>query len=278
VLRPRPSNWRYGGSTLVGSSDGKLTLASRFDNSHDSPNNYKDMTPDKWNGDFLLTRFTTTEPAFKSGESILVRDNLVSGRAGWQYLVGQRRVRRAPTVAYDTPDFVDSGANYFDEADGFWGLPDRFEWKLIGKQEMYVPYNCNRFLMSKADTGFVPYHTNPDKLRWELHRVWVLEATVAPGKRHAVPKRRLYMDEDTFSTVIMDGYDAEGKLWRTSQTFPFVAPEIPIMMNEATLVYNLQAGSFGFVQDYVGEYFNAYLEPRPDSFYTSDSLGAEGIR
>jgi hypothetical protein len=277
VLRPNPPSWKYGGTNLVGTSDGKLTVASRFDNNHESPNNYPGMTLEKWNGDYGLTRFTTTEPSFKAGESIIVRDNLFSGRQGWQYLVGQRRVRRAPTVAYDTPDFVDSGANYFDEAVAYWGLPDRYDWKLVGKQELYVPYNTTKFLHSNAAEGFVPYHTNPDKVRWELHRVWVLEASLGAGKRHAVPKRRFYIDEDTWGTLIMDGYDAEGKLWRESQTYPFAVPEVPIVMTEATLVYNIQAGSFGFVQDYLGEYFYT-VPPRPDNFYTSDSLGAEGVR
>ncbi len=277
TLRPKPVAWKYGGTNLVGTSDGRLTLAARFDNNHDTPNNYPEQTAESWNGDFFLVRFTSTEPSFKTGESILVRDNLRTGRAGWQYLVGQRRVRRAPTVAYDTPDFVASGANYFDEADGFWGMPDRYEWKLVGKQELYIPYNTNKFLGAKQEQGFVPYHTNPDLVRWELHRVWVLDATVAPGKRHAVPKRRLYIDEDTWGVAIMDGYDAEGKLWRHSQIFPVVIPEVPIIETEPSLVYNLQAGGFSFVQDYVGEYLTV-VPPRPDSFYTSDSLGAEGVR
>lgn len=277
VLRPMPPSWKYGASNLVGSSDGKLNLASRFDNNHESPGNYPGMTLEKWNGDFGYTRFTTTEPAFKSGESVLVRDNLFSGRQGWQYITGQRRVRRAPTVAYDTPDFVASGANYFDEAVGYWGMPDRYDWTLVGKQELYVPYNDTRFLKSKPADGFVPYFANPDKVRWELHRVWVVDAVLAPGKRHAVPKRRFYIDEDTWGTLIMDGFDAEGKLWRESQVMSLPVPEVPILMTEATLVYNLQAGGFSFVQDYAGEYFTT-SGPRPESFYTSDSLGAEGVR
>jgi len=100
--------------------------------------------------------------------------NVQEPREAWQYLVGQRRVRRAPTVGYDTPDFVASGANYFDEVHGFIGHPDRYDWKLVGKKEMYIPYNDNKFHAEKRDDAFVANHLNPDKVRWELHRVWDL--------------------------------------------------------------------------------------------------------
>jgi hypothetical protein len=84
----------------------------------------------------------------------------------------------------------------------------------VGKREMYIPYNNNALVTAKVDEAFAKFHLNPDKLRWELHRVWEVEATVAPGKRRAVPKRRFYFDEDTWTLALMDGYDAEGKLWR----------------------------------------------------------------
>ena len=144
----------------------------------------------------------------------MIRDSIdpKNPRQAWQYLVGQRRVRRAPTVAYDTPDFVASGANYFDEVQGFLGHIDRYQWKLVGKREMYIPYNDNGLVTAKLDEAFTKHHMNPDKTRWELHRVWVVEATVAAGKRHAVPKRRFYLDEDSWALTLMDGYDAEGNL------------------------------------------------------------------
>jgi hypothetical protein len=90
-------------------------------------------------------------------------------------------VRRAPTVSYDTPDFVASGANYFDEVQGFFGALDRFQWKLIGKKEMLIPYNNNGFIGAKLDDAIGKHHLNPDVVRWEKHRVWVVEATWQPA-------------------------------------------------------------------------------------------------
>ena len=180
ILHPRVESSEFGFKNIVGSADGRSTVAVRADNNNQMPYYFKDGSADKWNGNYLLARFVSTAPPFKAGESLVIRDEMDpnNSRQAWQYLVGQRRVRRAPTVAYDTPDFVASGSNYFDEVIGFYGAPDRYDWKLIGKKEMYIPYNENRFFAGTESDSFVPYHPNPDKVRWELHRVWVVEATV----------------------------------------------------------------------------------------------------
>jgi hypothetical protein len=279
TLRVRPANSVFGYKNIVGSADGKRTLVARGENNYQAPYYNLASTPEKWNGDFLNLRLMTKEPPFKSGESLVVRENINvnESRQAWQYLVGQRRVRRAPTVGYDTPDFVASGANYFDEAIGFWGLPDRYDLKLVGKKELYIPYNEAGFFQHGVEEAFVPHHTNPDKVRWELHRVWVIDATLAPGKRHAVPKRRFYLDEDSWAVSLLDGYDAEGKLWRTSQIFPFIAPEVPAQISDASIIYNLQASTFSIVQFFNGEFWQG-VNNKPDSYYTGEALGAEGVR
>ncbi len=58
------------------------------------------------------------------------------------YLPGQRRVKAAPDVAYDTPNPGTAGATTYDDAFMFNGAMDRYDFKLIGKKEMYVPYNA----------------------------------------------------------------------------------------------------------------------------------------
>ena len=279
ILHPRPMGTEIGFKNVVGSADGRYALASRADNNQQFPYYFKDGSVEKWSGDYILARLLNTDPPFKAGEALVVRDNVNpdNARQAWQYLVGQRRVRRAPTVGYDTPDFVASGANYFDEVVGFWGHPDRYEWKLVGKKEMYIPYNENRFFASNVSEAFVPYHANPDKVRWELHRVWVVDATLASGKRHAVPKRRFYFDEDTWAVSMIDGYDAEGKLWRASLVLPFAYPEYPVSVFDSTLVYNLQANTFSCIQCFIGEYWRA-VAPKSDSYWTGDSLGSSGTR
>jgi len=278
-LRVEAESIELGFKNIVGTADGARTLATRNDESFQFPYYYKDGSPEKWSGEYFIQRFSTTAPPFKAGESLVIRDSIdtKNPRNAWQYLVGQRRVRRAPTVAYDTPDFVASGANYFDEVQGFLGAVDRYQWKLIGKQEMIIPYNNNALVTAKVDEAFSKSHLNPDKLRWELHRVWVVEANLAPGKRHAVPKRRFYFDEDSWVLVLMDGYDAEGKLWRTSQVTPFVVPSLPGVLMKPVTVFNLQANTMSTVQALNEETYRV-VKRKPESYFTGDAVADEASR
>lgn len=279
LLRIEAEAMDMGFKNVVVNADGSRTLATRNDENFQFPYYFKDGSAESWSGDYALARFITTAPPFKVGESLVLRDsvNPKAARGAWQYLVGQRRVRRAPTVGYDTPDFVASGANYFDEVKGFFGHPDRYTWKIVGKRELYIPYNTNGLLAAKVDEAITKNHLNPDKLRWELHRVWEVEATVGAGKRHAVPKRKFYFDEDTYHLVLMDGYDTEGKLWRTSMTTPFVVPAIPAVVNMPVAVFNLQAGTMSIVQMLNEEYYKV-AKRRPDTYFTGDAIAADASR
>src|SRR5258707_13952607 len=94
-------------------------------------------------------------------------------------------------------------------------------------REMYVQYNCNGLLGSSHEAIFKngPAHVIHDLLRWELHRVWVVDGTLKPGKRHVIPHRRFYLDEDTWSILLADGWDANGKVWKHYYGFAFLAPD-----------------------------------------------------
>lgn len=279
LLRPEAESIEHGYKNMIGNSDGSRTLAGRGLENWQYPYYYKDGTAQSWPGKYALMRFLTTEPPFKSGESLVTHDGIDASnpREAWQYLVGQRRVRRAPTVGYDTPDFVASGANYFDELHGFIGQPDRYQWKLVGKKEMYIPYNTNKFHSEKPEDVFTERTLNADKMRWELHRVWEVEATLAPGKRHAVPKRRFYIDEDSWTISLADGYDAQGKLWRVIQTLPIVVPKIPAVVVKPTLIYNLQAKTYSYLQGLNGETYTV-VPRKPESFFTGNAVASGSIR
>jgi len=279
LMRVEAPSIEYRFKNIVGNADGTHTLATRNEISFQYPQYYEDATPESWSGEYAMFRFNTLEPPFKAGESLVIRDSVdqKNARQAWQYLVGQRRVRRAPTVSYDTPDFVASGANYFDEVQGFFGSLDRFQWKLVGKQEMLIPYNNNGLIGAKLDDAIAKHHLNPDHVRWERHRVWVVEASVASGKRHAVPKRRYYIDEDTWLIAMVDGYDAEGKLWRTTQVTPFVVPSIPATLMKTATVFNLQAGTMSVIQALNGEDFKV-VPRKQETFFTGDAVAAEGVR
>ncbi|MFL8988435.1 DUF1329 domain-containing protein [Pseudomonas sp. QLc11A] len=192
---------------------------------------------------------STLEPARKKGEIILAHtftDPMASPSQAWQYVPGMRRVRRAPTVAYDTP-FGAGGFRVMDEDRLFNGAPDRYEWKLLGKQEMYIPYNNNKL----DDPGLkldqllaTKGHVNPDYMRYELHRVWVLEANLKPGKRHVYGKRRLYIDEDSWIGVLADNYDGKGALWRSNMQTTVYAYDMQGFQARLAMFHDLIAGSY----------------------------------
>lgn len=137
-------------------------------------------------------------------------------RKAWIYNAGQRRVRRAPDLAYDNQQNGSDGLAVVDQYDGYNGRPDRYDWHLLGKRELLVPYNNFRI----ADKR-IPYRQivrngapNPDLLRFELHRVWAVEARLKPGQSHVYPRRFFYLDEDSWSVLISEAYDSRGQLWR----------------------------------------------------------------
>jgi len=279
VMRNEAESIEHGFKNLVVASDGTRSLATQNINFYQYPYYYSDSSAKEWDGRFMLQRFDTLAPAFKVGESLVIHDsiNAAKPRAAWQYLVGQRRVRRAPTVGFDTPDFVASGANYFDEVEGLFGSPNRFDWKIIGKKEMIVPYNNNAMVTASVEDAYTGHHYNPEILRWELHRVWEVEATVKADKRHAVPKRRYYFDEDSWIMLQMDGYDAEDNLWRTSMMPIFLVPKVPQLKTKPVLVFNLEANTSSQVQSLNGEEFYI-VERKEDDFFTGEAVAAESVR
>lgn len=260
------------------SPDGKRVLASEAISERQLPYYDPEGSLEKFNGIFGMVRNLQVAPAFKAGEQVLVHDPVDQvgvGRQAWQYLVGQRRVRRAPSVGHDTPNFVASGTSNFDEVSMFNGALDRYEWKLVGKKEMIIPYNRNKQLLARDFQALTPNFVNPDIARWELHRVWVVEANLAPGKRHVFQKRRFYLDEDTWGVMLAEAYDAQGRLWRYSENIPFAAGE-PGQGWAGEVHYNMLDGT------YVGS-FNM-IEPfktvarKPDTYFSPEALSGAGAR
>lgn len=165
-------------------------------------------------------RINYEAPARRAGEILLVHEpgadyTQGKGRKAWQYLMGQRRVRLAPAVAFDTPNPAVAGTSTYDDFSLWNGSPERYNWKLVGKREMLIPYSNYQFLFEKnvkdlLDTKFL----KPEYTRWEKHRVWVVEGTLKEGQRHLYAKRRYYMDEDSWVAHAGETYDSKGNLWR----------------------------------------------------------------
>lgn len=191
----------------------------------------------------------TLAPSRKRGEIILVHafiNPAVQPTQTWQYLPGTRRVRRAPTIGYDHP-YGAGGYRTIDEDRLFNGSPDRYDWTLVGKRELYIPYDNYRL----NDPGLAldallteQGHLNPEHVRYELHRVWVLEANLKPGQRHVYSRRVLYLDEDSWAAVLADNYDGRGNLWRTNLQSTIYAYDLQGFHAGAAVYHDLTAGSY----------------------------------
>jgi Protein of unknown function (DUF1329) len=142
-------------------------------------------------------------------------------QTSWAYFPSQRRTRMAPDYKYDTPAATYGGVLFYDEINLFRGRMDRFDFKLLGKKEMVIPYNNYRLSQLPTDDVYGSQHLKPDAVRWEKHRVWVVEATLKADARHAYSKRVFYIDEDDWGLAEADGYGQDGKLWRVGLDYPF---------------------------------------------------------
>lgn len=194
----------------------------------------KDFDPAKPGNVLFYYKEEVKSPARLAGSVLLVHETLNQvrePRLAWLYNAGQRRVRRAPQVAYDGPYPASEGQRVGDNFDMYNGAQDRYDWKLVGKRELYIPYNS-----FKLDSPKLKYddivragHLNPDFTRYELHRVWEVEANLKPGERHVYAKRVFFIDEDSWQIVLADHYDARGTLWRVGEGHlqPYYNAQVP---------------------------------------------------
>ncbi len=199
-------------------------------------------------------------------------------RRSWLYNPGQRRVSRAPFINYDATPPTDWGLRTFDQYDLFNGATDRYDWTLEGKQEMYVPYNAYQFASAKPDITKIvgPNFLNPELTRYELHRVWKINAVLKKGKSHIYGRRVFYLDEDSWQILVCDIYDSRGELWRLSEAHVINFYEVPLIMPALEVHYDLRSGQYlaGLLQT-VPPDLSAKLSP--DDF-TPETLRREGNR
>ncbi|KRW62657.1 DUF1329 domain-containing protein [Pseudomonas sp. TTU2014-080ASC] len=247
---------RYkGGNVLRDSSNGfpqrngEYTLV-RMTDQVAFPSWLPDMTKDKAENTLLVFKSVTTAPARLAGNVLLVHDTLnqvKEARMAWQYNPGQRRVRRAPQVAYDSPGNNADGTRASDDFDMYNGAPDRYDWKLIGKKELYIPYNSYDLASPSLKYSDILKvgHVNQDLARYELHRVWVVEGTLKDGKRHVYAKRRFYIDEDSWTIAASELYDGRGQLWRVGQAMLMQEYNAQTPWYALEALYDLISGRYG---------------------------------
>ncbi len=275
VVKYDSINVNSSGSAVLATTGEMQVEYPYYDPKRSGPSDAKDI--------YFRAKVGYSAPARRAGEALLIQDYinvLETPRRGWQYLPGQRRVKMSPDLGYDTPNPATAGTSTFDDSYVFSGGMDRYDWKLVGKQEMLVPYNAFKLAYAKDPYAVTtPNHLNPDYLRWELHRVWVVEATLKEGKRHIYSKRRFYVDEDSWYTLASDQYDARGQLYRAG--FMAFTPfyDQPAPGSTSQFFYDFATGSYNVI-GLLGAYPTGlkFTDALPERQWSPEALAGAGVR
>ncbi len=248
ITRYRGQNSRRNIVQATPQTDGSYNLV-HFEDEAAYPSFMPDLDPERAKNILLFFKQRVTAPSRLAGNVLLVHDSLdqvKEPRQAWIYNAGQRRVRRAPQVAYDGPGTASDGMRTTDNFDMFSGAPDRYDWTLVGKKELYIPYNS--YEISSSDIKYSDVikagHVNQDLARYELHRVWEIEANLKSGERNIYGKRRFYVDEDSWSIVESELYDGRGQLWRVGEAHmvQYYQHQVPSYAFEA--LYDVISGRY----------------------------------
>jgi hypothetical protein len=247
ILRYRGEAVTRQGGQAAPTASGDYTYLG-FDEKLMLPYNVKGASAEELQATNILFKFKqkVTEPARLAGTALLVHetmDQIKTPRQAWTYNTGQRRVRRAPNVAYDAPGTGSDGLRTTDDFDMFNGAPDRYTWTLKGKQELLIPYNDYRLHSSdvKYKDILQPGHINPDLVRYEKHRVWVVEANLKSTTRHTYKKRVFFIDEDSWQIAVTDIYDNRDELYRVGVAHGINYYEVPTQWSTLEVFHDLQS-------------------------------------
>lgn len=243
------------------------------------------ITPEKLTEDNILFKFKqrVTKPARLAGTALLVHetvDQIKQPRQAWTYNTGQRRVRRAPNIAYDAPGTQSDGLRTTDDFDMFNGSPNRYNWELKGKKEMYVAYNNYDLHSDKVsyDDILKVGHINPELTRFEKHRVWVVEATLKEQFRHVYQKRVFYIDEDSWQIQVVDMYDNRDELYRVAIAYGVNYYDVPAHWSTLDVYYDLNSRRYLAIGlDNEEEMYDFQVELR-DREFTEQALRRQGKR
>ncbi|OEC33875.1 Protein of unknown function [Pseudomonas cuatrocienegasensis] len=283
ITRYRGGNTRRVVTQATPQTNGSYSLV-KFEDEVAFPADMPDLDPAKGANVLLYFKQQVTAPSRLAGNVLLVHetiDQVKEPRLAWIYNAGQRRVRRAPQVAYDGPGTAADGMRTADNFDMFSGAPDRYDWQLVGKKEMYIPYNSYKLDSPslKYDDVIKAGHINQDLTRYELHRVWEVVATLKSGERHIYAKRHMYVDEDTWQIALVDHYDGRGQLWRVAEGHAqnYFNHQVPGYTLEA--LYDLVAGRYlalGMKNEEKSAYTFGFKASAAD--YTPAALRSSGVR
>ncbi len=243
------------------------------------------QSPQEFNNVLLYYISVIKSPAKMAGGAFLLIDpvdQLAQPRQTWGYNAGQRRVRRIPHISYDSPALLAESTRTTDDTDMFNGAPDRFDWTIVGKQEIIVPYNCYGMGLPEIsyDDLLTPRHLAPALIRNEVHRVWVVEGTLKTGKSHVYSKRIFYVDEDSWGILIAENYDQHDHLWRIGFAHTRAVYEVPGVMPFADVFYDLKTGMYNAkgMQNHAS-HSGLFSDEMPEpAYYTPATLRSKGRR
>jgi hypothetical protein len=275
-------NWKYENWNV--DSAGVASLATSGDMTNEFPlyDPKRTDTVAKDNDPYFKLKLQYTGPARRAGEALMAIDSVnpvAQPRRAWQYLPGQRRVKLAPDLSYDTPNAGTAGVSTYSDVFVFNGAMDRFDFKLVGKKEMYVPYSGYQLMYAKdVKPALTPNHVNPDHMRWELHRVWVVEATLKPGQRDVYGKRMFYLDEDSWVALAADQYDAKGELYRSTFANMTYSYDVNAVNVDNYVYQDFVSGSYSLVGAAGMSDGVRYIDPLPERQWASESLAGAGVR
>ena len=269
-------------STYVVSANGTVDKTTTYREIADFPYYFRGATADSVGGYYFRTLHLAAAPAAKIGQGYLNWQPINTRRyhfAAWRLLPGEHRARQAPSISYDVPDPDADGLVSMDEYYLFYGGLDHYDFKLLGKKEMVVPYNNNRLYLQPASAVLGPKHANPDSMRYELHRVWVVEGTLAKGQHDIVAKRRFYLDEDSWFALYSDAWDEQGRLWKFGQGTTYLMPEVPALILGSQFIHDFQLGGYVYAFAFNDE-ASAYkvTAPHDPTLFTPASLSARSLR
>ena len=242
----------------------------------------KSATPDNLNNISIYFLQVVTQPPRLAGTVLLVHetiDQVTEPRLAWQYNPGQRRLRRAPNVGYDNPGTAADGLRTNDQTDAFNGAMDRYTWKIVGKKEMYIPYNSYKLSSDayKYSDIIKPRFMNQDLPRYEKHRVWVVESELKPGTSHIYKRRTFYLEEDSWAIAAVDIYDNRDQLWRWQETHPLQLYDKPFMGVTAESVYDLLNNRY-LVQSLSNEDQEFVEQEFPENYFDPANVSKQAIR
>ena len=162
-----------------------------------------------------------TGPARRAGEALMAIDSvnpIAQPRRAWQYLPGQRRVKLAPDLAYDTPNA--GTARHVDvlrrvrvqRRDGPLRLEARRqEGDVRPVQRLQAHVREGR--RSRAPRRITSTRTS---CAGSCIACGSWKRTLKPGQRDLYSKRVFYLDEDSWVALAADQYDAKGQLYRST--------------------------------------------------------------